>query len=131
MRGVMEFRIDHPIGNLLGWWELAGADTLVSDENVGWLKLPEMARLRADAKEISREISPAAGEMPSNLAEFLNWLETSPDVPEAARSEEHTSELQSLIRISYAVFCLQKKNQPTTEREKVTTHLNKSDYTTT
>src|SRR3546814_4108057 len=27
-----------------------------------------------------------------------------------ARSEEHTSELQSLIRISYAVFCLKKKN---------------------
>src|SRR3546814_9471250 len=27
-----------------------------------------------------------------------------------ARSEEHTSELQSLMRISYAVFCLQKKN---------------------
>src|SRR3546814_2858219 len=26
------------------------------------------------------------------------------------RSEEHTSELQSLMRISYAVFCLQKKN---------------------
>src|SRR3546814_7402988 len=28
-----------------------------------------------------------------------------------ARSEEHTSELKSLIRISYAVFCLKKKNQ--------------------
>src|SRR3546814_7165200 len=28
----------------------------------------------------------------------------------AERSEEHTSELQSLMRISYAVFCLQKKN---------------------
>src|SRR3546814_10868623 len=28
-------------------------------------------------------------------------------VPELGRSEEHTSELQSLIRISYAVFCLQ------------------------
>src|SRR3546814_10887273 len=28
------------------------------------------------------------------------------------RSEEHTSELQSLMRISYAVFCLQKKNTP-------------------
>src|SRR3546814_5066505 len=31
--------------------------------------------------------------------------------PEDARSEEHTSELQSLMRISYAVFCLKKKNQ--------------------
>src|SRR3546814_4970304 len=30
----------------------------------------------------------------------------------AARSEEHTSELQSLMRISYAVFCLKKKNTP-------------------
>src|SRR3546814_4698796 len=30
--------------------------------------------------------------------------------PEDLRSEEHTSELQSLMRISYAVFCLKKKN---------------------
>src|SRR3546814_4637759 len=30
----------------------------------------------------------------------------------ADRSEEHTSELQSLMRISYAVFCLKKKNIP-------------------
>src|SRR3546814_11803834 len=30
--------------------------------------------------------------------------------PGAERSEEHTSELQSLMRISYAVFCLKKKN---------------------
>src|SRR3546814_7793270 len=34
----------------------------------------------------------------------------------AQRSEEHTSELQSLMRISYAVFCLKKKN--------ITTHTN-------
>src|SRR3546814_8292221 len=31
--------------------------------------------------------------------------------PSAFRSEEHTSELQSLMRISYAVFCLQKKKK--------------------
>src|SRR3546814_5768809 len=31
--------------------------------------------------------------------------------PLLARSEEHTSELQSLMRISYAVFCLKKKNK--------------------
>src|SRR3546814_2767540 len=31
----------------------------------------------------------------------------------ASRSEEHTSELPSLMRISYAVFCLKKKNQKT------------------
>src|SRR3546814_5990906 len=32
-----------------------------------------------------------------------------------ARSEEHTSELQLLMRISYAVFCLKKKNNKTTK----------------
>src|SRR3546814_10714097 len=32
-----------------------------------------------------------------------------PDRPGIARSEEHTSELQSLMRITYAVFCLKKK----------------------
>src|SRR3546814_1381240 len=31
--------------------------------------------------------------------------------PPSPRSEEHTSELQSLMRISYAVFCLKKKTQ--------------------
>src|SRR3546814_7807774 len=34
------------------------------------------------------------------------------------RSEEHTSELQSLMRISYAVFCLQKKNTQTITNNK-------------
>src|SRR3546814_4015116 len=33
-----------------------------------------------------------------------------PFAPPTGRSEEHTSELQSLMRISYAVFCLKKKN---------------------
>src|SRR3546814_2942508 len=36
------------------------------------------------------------------------YAETQP--PQGRRSEEHTSELQSLMRISYAVFCLKKKN---------------------
>src|SRR3546814_4733993 len=38
-----------------------------------------------------------------------------------ARSEEHTSELQSLMRISYAVFCLKKKNQEHT-------HIKRENY---
>src|SRR3546814_10428741 len=36
------------------------------------------------------------------------------------RSEEHTSELQSLMRISYAVFCLKKKKSCTTQQSKHT-----------
>src|SRR3546814_8168194 len=38
----------------------------------------------------------------------------------ASRSEEHTSELQSLMRISYAVFCLKKKNRQNTTRTTTT-----------
>src|SRR3546814_2834837 len=47
---------------------------------------------------------------PKLYATFLLWLlsEMFETLPE--RSEEHTSELQSLMRISYAVFCLKKKN---------------------
>src|SRR3546814_4410004 len=37
-------------------------------------------------------------------------------VADLARSEEHTSELQSLMRISYAVFCLKKKNNKDTNK---------------
>src|SRR3546814_5526861 len=41
------------------------------------------------------------------------------------RSEEHTSELQSLMRISYAVFCLKKKNKQTTIRANTTRKMSK------
>src|SRR3546814_10852292 len=36
----------------------------------------------------------------------------------SGRSEEHTSELQSLMRISYAVFCLKKKTSQKTQKHK-------------
>src|SRR3546814_3796799 len=42
-----------------------------------------------------------------NAAAQTNFNVRIPDLP--MRSEEHTSELQSLMRISYAVFCLKKK----------------------
>src|SRR3546814_9452007 len=41
---------------------------------------------------------------PANLIAYFSWTDG------LGRSEEHTSELQSLMRISYAVFCLKKKN---------------------
>src|SRR3546814_8613642 len=45
---------------------------------------------------------------------FGTWLDQ--------RSEEHTSELQSLMRISYAVFCLKKKKN--TQKQNTTNHHN-------
>src|SRR3546814_998620 len=45
------------------------------------------------------------------------------------RSEEHTSELQSLMRISYAVFCLKKKKKQIPQKQNVNTH--KATHATT
>src|SRR3546814_2042833 len=49
------------------------------------------------------------------LSHFLLNPETA---RESGRSEEHTSELQSLMRISYAVFCLKKKKHNTPTHKK-------------
>src|SRR3546814_2639662 len=45
------------------------------------------------------------------------WMTVDQRGFEICRSEEHTSELQSLMRISYAVFCLKKKTKQKTQYE--------------
>src|SRR3546814_9852888 len=62
---------------------------------------------------------PADAQIAWHLARFITHvrgISTDPVLVRQNRSEEHTSELQSLMRISYAVFCLKKKKnrQPTT-----------------
>src|SRR3546814_9044958 len=52
----------------------------------------------------------AAGEMPDLTESSVEFIE------KASRSEEHTSELQSLMRISYAVFCLKKNKKNITKK---------------
>src|SRR3546814_969168 len=53
-----------------------------------------------------------AADMKGSVAAFVVALERFvARHPGHPRSEEHTSELQSLMRISYAVFCLKKKNK--------------------
>src|SRR3546814_10321368 len=58
------------------------------------------------------------GEESRRRAVAASWPSVSGLLPDRAcreaRSEEHTSELQSLMRISYAVFCLKKKTNYTT-----------------
>src|SRR3546814_6296016 len=51
------------------------------------------------------------GAEPFVRALYDNLLHRQADAGGLDRSEEHTSELQSLMRISYAVFCLKKKKQ--------------------
>src|SRR3546814_3624973 len=50
-----------------------------------------------------------------------------PGTVTSSRSEEHTSELQSLMRISYAVFCLKKKKEHTTKQH-VSTHTSSTHH---
>src|SRR3546814_2920996 len=57
-----------------------------------------------NARTFSRRFKAATGFAPLEYVQALR-------IEEAKRSEEHTSELQSLMRISYAVFCLQKKTE--------------------
>src|SRR3546814_10353230 len=61
---------------------------------------------RPEGRSPAHDRQPAAGVAKANIL---------------LRSEEHTSELQSLMRISYAVFCLKKKKK----------HTNNKPYTTT
>src|SRR3546814_4317172 len=87
------------LGVVLGA-ELVDADVL-ADVSVG----PELGALGLHLREAPVE-------------ELLLHLELGDAVAEQAtdaRSEEHTSELQSLMRISYAVFCLKKKKKTNTQ----------------
>src|SRR3546814_10475519 len=69
--------------------------------------------------------------MPDGGGAFSHSRMSGKRLPRLARSEEHTSELQSLMRISYAVFCLKKKtsvhsiiniNQSANDKENDKTH---------
>src|SRR3546814_10489804 len=55
------------------------------------------------------DVADAAGEAKAILAGISALRNAALDAAGEPRSEEHTSELQSLMRISYAVFCLKKK----------------------
>src|SRR3546814_3377396 len=82
---------------------------------------------RAPAHPVSRPADAADPDGPAGGAEARG-------APAGAsgRSEEHTSELQSLMRISYAVFCLKKKKRYTYIYENdSSTYINSTAYKTT
>src|SRR3546814_2068224 len=78
---------------------------LMNDQSWPWLILVPR---RPDLKEIHDLDRDARAQLTEEICRASRALQTS------FRSEEHTSELQSLMRISSAVFCLQKKNTVTT-----------------
>src|SRR3546814_5680907 len=69
------------------------------------LRLPRSA-VHAAAGRVAPAPAPATGAGPRRPRKLNTVPAPSRQVP---RSEEHTSELQSLMRISYAVFCLKKQ----------------------
>src|SRR3546814_8122883 len=54
----------------------------------------------------------------TNFTARMRGFQSAPAERSSCRSEEHTSELQSLMRISYAVFCLKKKKYKQSSRVK-------------
>src|SRR3546814_5347639 len=70
-----------------------------------WIDLEQLSML-----DTEREIRYFVGCLYQQDRSFFNALYDD-EAYRQARSEEHTSELQSLMRISYAVFCLKKKKK--------------------
>src|SRR3546814_5044021 len=106
---------DHPYGHTLPTEEAIKAVTPQQFRDA------HARRFRADHAllVVTGRIEPAQAFALAQSA-FGDWKNSgepvaeTPGAPAAAtpkRSEEHTSELQSLMRISYAVFCLKKKNK--------------------
>src|SRR3546814_2025841 len=79
---------------------------------VGRLDPEEVADLRADHQALQLVV--AVGPPPDHLQGAVDLRPGALHAGGASRSEEHTSELQSLMRNSYAVFCLIKKTHPNT-----------------
>src|SRR3546814_5911481 len=69
-----------------------------------------IAQKRAMGSAIARNLGRFSAIRPSRVDSGRAWL-TTRSKKRRERSEEHTSELQSLMRISYAVFCLKKKHR--------------------
>src|SRR3546814_10097481 len=80
------------------------------DDAVNWLR-------RLGVRKLRTGLSWADWFRPGALEWFDRQMEALEefDVTLTFRSEEHTSELQSLMRISYAVFCLKKKTKTQAE----------------
>src|SRR3546814_2296798 len=89
----------------------------------------KLNRLRLNSALVSAGISAAIFFAPITVTPWMRFASpdtepsTLPPLSAAMRSEEHTSELQSLMRISYAVFCLKKKNIAEIRTAHLRTHL--------
>src|SRR3546814_1577324 len=97
-----------------GLWSLVGAALMLGATGYALQGRPDEPGSPAEADTQRIEIDPGIvklrGAMMGNFTAETPYLAASDAM---IRSEEHTSELQSLMRISYAVFCLKKKKHKT------------------
>src|SRR3546814_3338119 len=94
-------RLYGPVLTRLDWLYPASGRRLLS---ASICEVPSPSTFCSNAASLTLSVSAgsqASATRPPQLSARLIFL---------SRSEEHTSELQSLMRISYAVFCLKKKN---------------------
>src|SRR3546814_5770722 len=96
------------------------AKVLVADS---WLMEHSYTRYNAVHSDFTKKGGPARHQA-------RRWVLKLLGLDAEVRSEEHTSELQSLMRISYAVFCLKKKkDQKHTKTKKNKTRKTQKEYT--
>src|SRR3546814_3086541 len=95
----LEFRMDENFGFEVPV-SVPGVDSKILDPRQTW----------ANGAEYDAAALKLIGLFADNFEQFAEHVdEAVRKIALRARSEEHTSELQSLMRISYAVFCLKKK----------------------
>src|SRR3546814_9722239 len=118
------------IGRFLARFHEAVADFPLDRQNglslAAWRKLAAqcgdgLAQIAPDLPAlVDAQLGALEREWPHSLPSGVIHADLFPD--NALRSEEHTSELQSLMRISYAVFCLTKTNNKTTTHSTTSAH---------
>src|SRR3546814_2106034 len=97
------------LGVSIGFVDRATVEMLLGESNLGWALIARIIALvvilvgAVFLRKIGGAVLLGMIILGAGALASLAW----------SRSEEHTSELQSLMRISYAVFCLKKKKQPT------------------
>src|SRR3546814_4093317 len=99
------FRSERRVGDV-GGVQAAGR---LGDHPVGPLRLFERCHRREEIPGVGQAVR--TNEAKLGKPEWRAVVLADVAAGRALRSEEHTSELQSLMRISYAVFCLKKKNK--------------------
>src|SRR3546814_9762565 len=85
-------------------------NTAISGARLYWEAMPRTSSGFGIERNNVHFFEPFGVQVPTAVSQFPDELYPVPR-SWAERSEEHTSELQSLMRISYAVFCLKKKKK--------------------